>query len=62
MDYIQQTIIIFMVIIKDIEMNSKKFQLIVLILKLGVFLSLSIIFYVYYFSDIARKYHNEHIP
>ena len=40
-------------------MKYKIPKLIVLILKLGVFLSLSIIFYVYYFSDVARKYRDE---
>ena len=45
--------------VEEIVMKCKIPKLVVFILKLGVFLSLSIIFYVYYFSDVARKYRDE---
>ena len=45
--------------VEEIVMKCKIPKLVVFLLKLGVFLSLSIIFYVYYFYDVARKYRDE---
>ena len=37
-------------------MGLKTFKIMINIFKLGIFLSLFVIFYVYYFSEVAKKY------
>ena len=46
-------------VLKSSEMKYRTSDIIVLALKIGLFLSLSIVFYVYYFQEVTKKYFDE---